>query len=152
MFDSSCCGTCAAEEEKNPFQLLTKWTSELLDKVPSHPFSVDVEELPELYQLTAELPGLDKDQIKVQVEEERLSISTHPKKETPDQRHYIRRERGQGALHRTFDITGVDTSRISAHYQNGLLILILPKLTPAHASVQTVEIHSGSEPKKKHTD
>lgn len=152
MFDSTYCPVRNAQEEKNPFQVLSKWTADLLEKVPSHPFPVDVEELPERYQLTAELPGLEKEQLKVQVEEERLSISVHSEQAASEpHHHFIRKERSHGKLHRTFDITGVDTSRISAHYKDGLLTLTLPKLTPTHNSVQTVEIHSScDETKKQH--
>lgn len=147
MFDTMHCTT---QEDKNPLQVLSKWTSDLLEKVPSHPFPVDVEDLPEQYQLIAELPGFDKEQLKVQVNEERLSISVHSEPASSEHHHFIRKERSHGKLHRTFDITGVDTSRISAHYKDGLLTLILPKLTPNHVSIQTVEIHSPCDEKKKH--
>ncbi len=152
MFDSCCCGAPAAQKEKKSFQMLSKWTSDLLEKAPIHPFPVDVEELPECYQLTAELPGLEKEQLKVQLEEERLTITTHPKEEAEENHHFIRKERNHHTLHRTFDITGVDTAHVRAQYQNGLLTLILPKLNPSQSSVQTVEIHSGSESKKKQND
>lgn len=145
MFDPTCCGSSTAHEEKNPFQAFSKWTADLLEKVPSHPFPVDVEELPELYLLTAELPGLEKQQLKVQVEEELLSIFIQPDPESSEQRHFVRKERNHSKLHRTFDITGVDTNRITAHYKNGLLSVILPKLTPSNASVRTVEIQTSSD-------
>lgn len=150
MFDPTYCTAHTPQEEKNPLHVLSKWTSDLLEKVPSHPFPVDVEELPEQYQLTAELPGFDKEQLKVQVEEERLTISVHPEQSTSEHHHFIRKERSHGKLHRTFDITGVDTSHITAQYKDGLLTLSLPKLTPNHVSVQTVEIHSACDEKKKH--
>ncbi len=149
MFDPTCCGARTTQEEKNPFQMLSKWTAELLEKAPSHPFPVDVEDLPELYQLTAELPGLRKEQLQVQLDEEQLSITAHLTQDQQEHRQWIRKERPHHTLHRTFDITGVDTSRIRAHYQNGLLTLTLPKLHPKEASVQTVEIHCACEEKGK---
>jgi HSP20 family protein len=83
------------------------------------------------YVLTAEVPGMARDEINLTVRDNHLTIAgERPKTEgAPD--HYHRIERGFGAFSRTFAFeTPIDGDRITADLKDGVLTVILPKRTP----------------------
>lgn len=85
------------------------------------------------YLLQAELPGFDREDIKIDVHGERLSISAEHKSEREEKKDdFVRRERHYGSYVRSFDIPGIDANGIEASYKDGVLELNLPKpqMTP----------------------
>jgi HSP20 family protein len=92
-------------------------------------FRTDVKETDEAYILEAELPGFSKENIAIDVDDNYLTITAERKTEKNDEsnKNYIRRERSYGSFTRSFDITGIDNSAISAKYTDGILELTLPK-------------------------
>ena len=101
----------------------------------------DIEEVDDKYIIKAELPGFEKEDIHVDVEDGRLTISaSHQEESEEKQKSYLRRERRYGSFQRSFDISGVDASHIGAAYKNGILELTLPKEIPAEKPVTRVEI------------
>ncbi len=93
-------------------------------------FRADIRDAGDKYVLDAELPGFHKEDINLDIKDGILTISAEHS-ETNDQKddkgNYIRRERRYGSFRRSFDISGIDESAISASYQNGILELSLPK-------------------------
>lgn len=90
---------------------------------------VDVKELSDAILITAELPGLKKEEIKVTVRENMLHISGEKKKDE-DQKdtNYHRTERFYGKFSRTFTLpTLVESGKILAVFKDGVLNLTLPK-------------------------
>lgn len=101
----------------------------------------DIEEADDKYIIKAELPGFEKEDIHVDVEDGRLTISaSHQEESEEKQKSYVRRERRYGSFQRSFDISGVDVGHIGAAYKNGILELTLPKEIPAEKPVTRVEI------------
>jgi HSP20 family protein len=95
---------------------------------------VDVTETDGEYKVAAELPGVGKDDINVQIDGNRVSISAEVKseKETRDGERVLRRERYRGMVSRSFALANeIDEERASASYENGVLNLTLPKKVPA---------------------
>ena len=81
------------------------------------------------YVVTAELPGVNKDNIEVALQDGVLNISAECKpEESTEDDHVLRQERRFGAYHRRlrFDVQ-IDEGNISASYKDGLLKLVLPK-------------------------
>ena len=95
--------------------------------------AVDVKETDNSFVLTADIPGLTKKDIKVNVANGKLSISGERTYETDqgnDNYHY--RERRFGTFDRSFKLPDtVDEEKISASFKNGILIVALPK----HANI-----------------
>ena len=93
-------------------------------------FRADIRDAGDKYVLDAELPGFHKEDINLDIKDGILTISAEHS-ETNDQKddkgNYIRRERRYGSFRRSFDISGIDESAISASYQNDILELSLPK-------------------------
>lgn len=96
-------------------------------------FRTDIRDAGDRFVLEAELPGFNKEDIKLDVKDGILTI-TAEHSENQDQKDdkgtYIRRERRYGSFSRSFDITGINEAGITAAYNNGILELNLPKAVP----------------------
>jgi HSP20 family protein len=94
---------------------------------------VNVEETENDFQISAELPGMEKNDIQISVENNVLSISGEKKQENETKgKNYHRVERSYGKFYRSFRIpTGVDINNVDASYKNGVLNLTLPKMEEA---------------------
>src|SRR6185295_13021177 len=101
--------------------------------------AVDVLETEEAYLLFAELPGVRRDDIQLQVRDRRLEISgrRHPLGEN---RNFLRMERNYGPFRRTFDLEApVETDGISASFEAGVLRVYVPKRRSRAAEVEISE-------------
>jgi HSP20 family protein len=88
----------------------------------------DVRETDNEYIIEAELPGVEKENIKVDLRDDTLTIGVERNEETKDERKdYIRRERRYGSYCRSFYVDNVKHDSISAKYNDGILSVILPK-------------------------
>ena len=94
-----------------------------------HP-SVDIVESTDTYTLTADLPGLTKDDVHVTVEEGVLTLSGERKTERTESKEFGHRyERAYGKFNRSFQLeVGIDNSQINAEFKTGLLKVTLPKV------------------------
>lgn len=93
-------------------------------------FKTDIKDEGDKYVLQADLPGFSKEDIKLDVEDNILSISAerHSEHEEKDKKgKFVCCERSYGSYRRQFDITGVKTEDIKAKYENGVLELDMPK-------------------------
>ena len=97
--------------------------------MPTAAFKTDIRETDAAYILDAELPGFSKEDIRVEIKENILTLSAERKaeKEEKDGDRYLRRERSFGSYQRSFDIRGIESDAITAAYRDGLLTLTLPK-------------------------
>jgi HSP20 family protein len=91
--------------------------------------AVDIYESSEAIELTFEIPGVDKNDVRVNLENNQLTIAGERRLEHADQRDgYHRIERSYGSFTRSFTLPNtVDPNKINAEYENGLLRLSLPK-------------------------
>jgi HSP20 family protein len=90
---------------------------------------VDIEESEKEYLIKAELPGMKKEEVKLQVEGGTLSISGERKAEQEEKdKKYHRVERSYGAFSRSFTLPeGTLAEKISAEFKDGVLMVHLPK-------------------------
>ena len=90
----------------------------------------DIKDEGSKYVMESELPGFEKEDIKLDISGSYLVISAEHSTQD-DQKDekgsYIRRERSYGSYQISFDISDVDAEAISAEYKNGILIIDLPK-------------------------
>lgn len=91
--------------------------------------AVDVYENDDAIIVKAELPGVDKDQITVDVEGRVLTIKGERKYENEvKEDSYYRRERSYGSFQRAFTLPdGADSDAIKAEYKDGVLKIKVPK-------------------------
>ena len=91
-------------------------------------FPVDIQETEKAYIIEAELPGYKKENIKVDMRRGLLIISaetTVSKEEEKKQCLY--KERFTGSITRSFGFKGINEDGIRAKYENGILVVELPK-------------------------
>lgn len=89
----------------------------------------DIKETETSYIVETELPGFDKKDINVEVEDGVLTISAETAKDTEDKSEkYIRKERYVGKYSRSFTFEGIDSETVKAKYDKGILIVELPKI------------------------
>jgi len=104
---------------------------------------VDVIEEPNAYVIQAELPGMNKDDVKVSVDNDVLTISAERKSEIKDEdknKRYVRMERSYGAVSRSLRLPpGCDPSKINAKHENGVLKITIPR-NPNQTSTKAIQI------------
>ncbi len=95
--------------------------------------SVDMEENKESFIITAELPGIQKDDIKITIVDNKVMISGEISEDKDIQeKNYYLKERARGKFSRGFTLpNSIDSSKVEATYKEGVLILTLPKAEEA---------------------
>ena len=98
-------------------------------RVPGAFSALNIHETDDRYEITAELPGVQRDQIELNVTGDELSLRVdrgRPEGVSEDQ--YRRQERVFGAWHRTVALPeDADATKVDAELHNGLLTVVLPK-------------------------
>jgi len=121
----------------NSWRDLRDW-QERLERLAGHHAAegwappIDLFETADRYVIAAELPGMDREQIALAMEDARLTISGR-RGEGPSAAdvHYHQVERGHGAFSRTFEFADkIDTDRVTADLTDGVLTVTLPKIPP----------------------
>lgn len=104
----------------------------------------DINETKEHYLVSLDMPGVKKENIKIEVQGNTLLISGERQREikeaTADEA--IRRERVYGKFERSFELpSSINADKIEAHYDNGVLNVALPKAEAAKG--RTVQVQTG---------
>ncbi|WP_341501254.1 Hsp20/alpha crystallin family protein [Gallaecimonas sp. GXIMD4217] len=101
--------------------------------------AVDIDEDDNAFHLAMEIPGMDKDNVKVRIQNGMLEISGERQVETKGEKH--RQERFYGSFSRSFSLPdNVDQQGISARFDNGVLHLALPKRAAAEPDSHEIAI------------
>ena len=90
----------------------------------------DVKDVNDHYEVAVDLPGFQKDEVNVELENGYLTISAAKgldKDQKDDEGHYIRQERYSGSCSRSFYVGDIQPEDIHAKYEVGILKLTLPK-------------------------
>ncbi len=115
----------------NNTEIQTKWTPDF-----------NIKESDKQFTLLADLPGLTKKDIEIDVSEGVLTISGERKsKEAKDGDVWLTIEQSSGKFNREFHLPeNVDESTISAKFKNGVLTIELPKTEPVQPVVNRISI------------
>lgn len=97
----------------------------------ANPIRADVKETDTQYIIEAELPGVKKEDIFIDLQGNVLTLGVDMKQETNEEDDgYIYKERRSGSFRRSFNVENIREEDIKANYKNGLLTVILPKVEP----------------------
>ncbi|MFI5012882.1 MAG: Hsp20/alpha crystallin family protein [Hyphomicrobiales bacterium] len=106
--------------------------------------SVDVHETDPAYRVTVELPGLNEEDVEINLRDNSLIISGEKKsehEEKEDGRHYS--ERSYGRFQRVIPFAAeVDADKVQAMFQKGVLTIDLPKNAKAQDKTRRIQINS----------
>ena len=126
-----------------PFRDLEELERSLFANSSAAAFKTDIRDTGDAYVLEADLPGMKKEDIHIDIDGDRLSISAERsavKEEKDENGGYIRCERSYGSFSRSFDISGIRGEDISAAYADGVLTLTLPKQAKTVPASRRLEI------------
>jgi len=130
----------------DPFRELDRVAAQLLDtRQGPRLMPIDLYRDGDHYVLSADLPGADPGSIDVDVDGQVLTVRAERTAQGGEDKKWLARERPAGTYQRQFNLgDGIATDRISAHYDNGVLSVIIP--VSEKAKPRKVEIMSGSAP------
>ncbi len=104
-------------------------------------FRTDIIDKGDKYLLQADLPGVAKEDISIDINGDSLVISvSHEQSKEDKQDNFVRRERVSGSYCRSFDVSNVDVDGIGASYKDGVLELTLPKKAETSPSGRKITI------------
>ena len=91
-------------------------------------FKIDIEETEKEYLISAELPGIRKEEIDLGIDGDNLCISVNRTEEASNEgKNFIHRERRASSMSRRVRLAGVNLSEIKAKLEDGVLTVIVPK-------------------------
>ena len=116
----------------NDFDMFPGWSGRnpLYGKHARNMMKTDVRETENSYEVDVDLPGFQKDEIRLDLKDGYLTIQAAKglDKDQQDKKgKYIRQERYAGAMSRSFYVGDVEPDQICAKYEHGVLQISLPK-------------------------
>jgi len=103
---------------------------------------VDIKENEKEFIIEAELPGIMKEEVNLQIDDDRLTISVQKNEQTDVEKdNYIRKERSYSTMTRSFAFSNVETDNVNAKFENGLLFITLPKKQQKAIKGKQIEIN-----------
>ena len=98
-------------------------------------FKIDIVDSEAEYILEAEIPGVRKDEIDLNIEEDTLSITVNRSEETnKEEKNYIHRERRSTSMSRRIRLQGAKLDEIKAKLDEGILTISIPKHVASNSS------------------
>lgn len=127
----------------DPFGLMRDFEHGVFGDRIGSSFCTDIREENGAYLLEADLPGFKKEDIHIDLEDNRMTITAerHSDYEEKDKKgSFLRCERSYGAFSRSFDTTGIDVAAIKASFTDGVLRLTMPKIAEVPPTSRRLEI------------
>lgn len=108
----------------------------------AHPIKADVRETDKEYIVEADMPGVKKEDIKLELKDGVLTLGVeHNEQVNEEKENYIRKERKYGSYSRSFSVDGVKQEDVSAKYSDGVLTVTLPKSEEAKPKTHRIDIN-----------
>jgi HSP20 family protein len=100
-------------------------------------FKVDVQENENQYLIEAEVPGVNKDEVNIEMNDGRLNISIKREENINEEnKNYIHKERRYSSMSRSIYLEEAKSEGIKASLENGVLSIIIPKDTKPDSLVK----------------
>lgn len=144
-------------QEVEPFNWLRREVDQLFDNLWGTPtlesrlgdfpmrVNADIYETDNNLTITADLPGLEEKDIKVEINNNILTISGEKKIDHEEKgKNFHRVERSSGFFCRSVQLTiSIDENNIEAKFKNGVLTITLPKSLEARSKIKQIEVKKG---------
>jgi HSP20 family protein len=127
----------------DPFRDLDRLAASMLDsRQGPRVMPIDLHRDGDHYVMSADLPGVDPGSVDVDIDGQLLTIRAERTLRSDEQAQWLVRERPSGSFLRQLTLgDGLDTAGISAHYENGVLSVVIPvseQAKPRKVEVQSV--------------
>ena len=106
--------------------------------------SVELNETETEIKVLAELPGLDQNDVAIELSDGVLTISGEKRSETQDKERRFS-ERYYGRFERRIPVDDVDRDKVAASFKDGVLTVTLPKLPAAQRKVKRIAINGSQQ-------
>jgi HSP20 family protein len=135
----------------DPFRELDRLAAGMLDsRQGPRVMPIDLHRDGDHYVLSADLPGVDPGSIDVDVDGQLLTIRAERTLRSNEDVQWLAHERPSGSFLRQLTLgEGLDTSEISAHYDNGVLSVVIP--VSEKAKPRKVEVQSAPQTERQVT-
>ncbi len=121
-----------------PFDLMVR-ENEPLFRTPL----ANIKDLKDHFEISAELPGLEKSNIELTIKDDIMEIKGEHKEETKEEKEgqLVRREFHSSSYYRAFNLPeNIDKDKIDANLDKGILTVKIPKVTPPKPEKKKIEI------------
>ena len=135
----------------DPFRDLDRLAASMLDsRQGPRVMPIDLHRDGDHYVLSADLPGVDPGSVDVDIDGQLLTIRAERTLRSDEQAQWLVRERPSGSFLRQLTLgDGLDTAGISAHYENGVLSVVIP--VSEQAKPRKVEVQSAPHTEREVT-
>jgi HSP20 family protein len=132
----------------DPFSELDRLTNNLFTRSGPRLMPVDLYREGDKYVLNADLPGIDPGSVDLDVDGQLLTIRAQRTGASAEGAKWLSQERPYGTYLRQFSLgDGIDSENISAHYENGVLSVIIPVSERARPRRIEIESSTGNQAK-----
>jgi len=103
----------------------------------------NIKDLEDHFEISAELPGLDKSNIELTIKDDVMEIKGEYKEESKEEKEgkLVRREYHSSSYYRAFNLPeNIDKEKIDANLDKGILTVKIPKITPPKPEKKKIEI------------
>ncbi|NLL06320.1 MAG: Hsp20/alpha crystallin family protein [Clostridiaceae bacterium] len=109
--------------------------------LPATEIRADIRENEKEYVLDIEIPGTKKEDIKLNLRDDVLTVSVDRNEEVDEEKgNYIRKERRYGSLSRNFYVENIKAEDVKAKYNDGILTVTLPKEKESKINTYQIDI------------
>lgn len=120
--------------------ILSEVNAESSKKATGHKMLTDIRETEEGYELAIEVPGFEKEDLKLELKDGYLTVIAEREKEAEEKGKMIRQERYCGISKRSFYVgKQIEKEDVSAKYEKGILNIFVPKKEKVETK-QSIEI------------
>lgn len=128
-------------KKNNERSLLDEFSNLFTGNLFSKELKTDIEETENSYNVTVDVPGVDKKDIDLKYHDDVLTISINQEeKNDSESNNYIRRERSYQSISRSFYLVNGDENNINAKLNNGVLSIVVNKLEEKQYNKKTISI------------
>ena len=115
--------------------------NDLFGNVLEKDMKTNIMENADNYQVTSEIPGVSKENIKIDVADNTLTIRVNKKKEDKDEKkNYLVKEISESSLSRSFYLDEMDENNITAKMDNGILTITVGKVKEVKPQTRRISI------------
>jgi HSP20 family protein len=102
---------------------------------------MDVVQTDKNYVITCDLPGFDRENIRVSVEDELLTVKASRKDSREQNNQYVMQERTFGKVTQSVRVENMDpNAEILARYENGVLTILVPLAQPHTPAARVINV------------